>query len=350
MLPTKRKNQTMMPMSKSQLQETLAANSKRFSEGPHRIDESEMRSRLYQVKLKNYNPDKMRAKVRWNLIAIVIASFLLFFFNAFAQYNRKIPDIVFCDSEGYSYLDNDSGCTPCPNYGKCEGGKLISCYDNYILKDNTCVRNEKMDLLMQKMSKRLTAIMARRHADQICYGYDADYAFITLKDIRAELKEFAGDTNFEIAAEQLRQDLVLNIDRFPQFAREFKRHPTTGYYEDFIASKEYQYGLFCKAKMFVQDHVPSIIAFAIACLVMWLLAGRAIKRRSLTLCAEEIYKRNLLALHSEHKINRRNLMANESDQSVKDRDELLEEIDRIRVLDEQVTLYQSDGEIYWVLV
>lgn len=350
MNPGKRNYQTMMPMSKSQLQETLAANSKRFSDTPNRLDESEMRQRLFQVRLKNYNPEKMRAKVRWNLIAVVMVSFFLFFGNAISQYGTKQPDVVYCDSEGYAYLDRPDGCTPCPNNGKCEGGKLVQCYENYVIKNNTCVRNEKLDLLVQKMSQRLSDIMARRRGDQICYEHPEEYGMIPLKDIRNQLSEFSRDANFESALEQFRHDLMLNIDLYPQFNREFKRHPTTGYYEDFVSSKNISFGPLCKSRLFVQDHKLPLLAFLLACLVMFGLAKRAAARRRLTIRAEEIYKRHLAMLQSEHKINRRYLLPGDSDQSAKDRDALLDEVERIRVLDEQVTLYQSDGEIYWVLV
>lgn len=346
----RRKNQTLMPMSKSSIHDTLAANSKRFSDMPNRLVESEMRQKLYQVKLKNYNPDKMRAKVRWNLIITVIVCFLIFFGNGISQYRDKHADVVFCDSDSYNYLDKSSDCTPCPNYGKCEGGNLISCYENYIIKNNTCVRNEKLDLLIQKMVQKLGGILALRKGDEICYGFDSNYGFIPLKDIKSTLNDFSYDKNFDTALEQLRYELMPGLNKYPNLITEFKIDPVSGFYEDFIASRIYDLNPFCKAKLFIKDHRLSIFAFVIICLVMTALAKQATKRRRLTIRAEELYKKNLSILQSEQKINRKNLLVGELDHNVKDRDALLEEIERIRLIDEQITLYQSEGEVYWVLV
>lgn len=346
----KRKNQTMMPMSKSYLHETLAANSKRFSEMPNRLDESEMREKLFQVKLKNYNPDKMRAKVRWNLILVVLLSFLVFFGNGVSQYRDKQSDIVFCDSDDYSYLSKESSCTPCPNDGKCAGGKLKSCHNNYIIRDGNCVRNEKLDLLVQKMARKLGKALAMRKGDQMCHSKDADYAFMSVKELKPALSEFNYDKLCDNALEQLKQDLMFNLDKHPNLIREFKRSPASGMYEDFVASKSYEFSLYCKSKMFLGDHKLSVLTFMLSCLTMWALASRALKRRKLSIRAEEIYKKNLIVLQNEGKINRRHLLTNESDRNVKDRDALMEEIERIRLLDEQVTLYQLEGDIYWVLV
>ena len=346
----KRKNQTMMPMSKSHIHDTLAANSKRFSEMPNKYDAAEMKHKLYQVKLKNYNPDKMRAKVRWNLILLVILSFSIFFSNGINQYRDKNVDVKFCDSDSYSYLSTQDECTPCPNYGRCEGGKLISCYDNYIIKDNTCVRNEALDLLVQKMAHKLNKYLALRKGDEVCYGKDSDYSFISIKELKSILNEFNYDKQFDAAIEQLRHDLVLNLDKYPNFVRDFKRNANTGLFEDFIANKNFEFSLYCKMKMFTIDHKLSIFTFLIICLVMWGLTKRAIRKRKLSIRAEEIYKKNLLALQNDKKINKKHILIDESAQNVKERDALIEEIERIRLLDEQVTLYQAEGEIYWVLV
>lgn len=92
-------------------------------------------------------------------IATVAAVILLFGYFVMKQTSNK----PFCDER--SKITND--CKPCPEYGKCRDGRLVECQNEYKIKGDFCIKQEKNERQVFIMYNEVLDLLARRRGEYL---------------------------------------------------------------------------------------------------------------------------------------------------------------------------------------
>ena len=329
--------------TKELLQQQAKRFSARFSKTPQRL--SSMHEKFKNVRLKNYKEKNLTYTKNIFLILLLLALFIIFFFFSFSSKEKK-KQIIFCDSDNYNFEeDKKKNCVECPNNALCKNRKIIECYGNYIIQDQKCVLNEELILLKNKMLEKLENILARKNGEKICSGKKNN--FIKFENFEKTLKPFFGGKNmFVDTVEELKNDLEFDEN----FSKEIKTKYLNNNYSEIIAyTDNVDFSFFCQMKNFYRKKKFAIFCFFFVFVYLLFFTVKKIMRKKFVLIAEKIYKEVLNQFRTVDKIDVRNLVKDPNfDFTKKERDAIFEELENIRVIDEQITYYVANGVKYWV--
>ena len=328
--------------TKELLQKQVKRFSTRFSQKPSRL--SSMHEKFQNVRLKNYKEKNFTYKKNILLMILLLSIFLIFIFFSFSSKPKK-KKINFCDTDDLNFDSENKNCIECPNNALCKKGKIIECYGNYIIQDQKCVLNEELILLKNKMLEKLENILNKKNGDKICDPKKDN--FLRFENFEKTLKNFFGGKNlFLPAIEELKNDLEFDEN----FSKEIHIKYLNNNYNEIVAfTDQIDFSLFCQIKNFYQKKKFTIFLFFIIFFLLVFFTLKKIWRKKYVIIAEKIYKDILIQFKNKEKIDIKDLVKDPNFiYSTKERDTIFEELENIRVIDEQITYYVANGNKYWV--
>ena len=309
-----------------------------------RQQKNEMERRLMNVKLKKYKPIKNDNRVHAMLMMFLLGLLVVFTAHTINSYVSDKAVIVYCDTYGWG-----DDCTRCPDGARCAKGKILQCPKDYLLKDNECVLNEELILLRKDMMKEIKTVLAFKKGSKLCFGGSENSDQIALDDLESYLNRFKSRNEYDQAFDWLKRELSTHTLDY-DIRIDYRVDERTGRYTDFISSNYYEYSMLCKIKMFFTSNIKFLLIFVFFFIVIVLYSKVHKQRQKIIRKAEELYKNNLIKLQEEDQISVKNLISFDVSIEGFERDALMTELERIRKIDEQVTKFQRNGELYWVLV